>query len=90
VNLLSQWDKLISEILKPNKNLRYEELAKAMVQIGYTQSQPSKGSSHFTFRKENCTPVTLPKPKGSDLDIVYIKLVRDAVAAYLSEGGDEK
>ena len=87
--MLSQWDKLITEILNLNKNLRFGELVKAMIKIGYTQNQPSKGSSHFTFRKENCTPVTLPKPKATDMDIVYIKLVRDAVAEYLNEGSEE-
>ena len=87
---MSQWDKLIAEILSLNKNLRFGELVKAMITIGYTQNQPSKGSSHFTFRKESCTPVTLPKPKDTDMDIVYIKLVRDAVAEYLNEGSEEK
>ena len=47
---LSQWDKLVAEILKQNPNLRFEDLCKALVKIGYTAEQPRGGSSHYTFR----------------------------------------
>jgi len=79
---LSQWDKLLGEILKLNRNLRFEDLAKALIKMGYTQSQPKGGSSHYTFRKTDCMPITLPKPKNSQIDIVYIRLVREAVTKY--------
>ena len=83
---MSQWDKLIEEILKLNRNLRFEDLAKALIKMGYTQYQPKGGSSHHTFRKKQSLPITLPKPKGVHMDIVYIRIVRDAVEAYLSNG----
>ena len=86
---MSQWDKLIEEILKLNRNLRFDDLVKALIKMGYTKSQPGGGSSHYTFRKKNCVPITLPKPKGIHMDMAYIRLVRDAVADYLSDGGDE-
>ena len=79
---MSQWDSLIQQILQLDKNLRFDELAKALIRIGYSQNQPSGGSSHYTFRKEGCMPVTLPK--NTQMDTVYVKLVRDAVAYYLS------
>jgi len=74
---LSQWDKLIKKILTLDKNLRFEELAKALIKIGYKQNQPSGGSSHYTFRKKGKPPVTLPK--STPMNRVYIEIVRDAV-----------
>ena len=85
---MGQWEKLIAEILKLNRNLRFGDLAKALTQMGYKQSQPKGGSSHYTFRKKNCVPVTLPKSKGH-MDIVYIRIVRDTVAEYLHDGGEQ-
>lgn len=84
---MSQWDKLISEILKLNRNLRFNDLVKALIKMGYTKHQPKGGSSHYTFRKKYCTPITLPKTKDA-IDIVYIRLVRDAVLVYLTDGDE--
>jgi predicted RNA binding protein YcfA (HicA-like mRNA interferase family) len=80
---LGQWDKLISQILKLDKNLRYNDLAKALVRIVYTQSQSKGGSSHVTFRKPHAQPVTIPK--GNPINKVYIELVRDAIIRFESE-----
>ena len=80
---MSQWDKLIDEILKLDKNLRFEELAKALTKIGYTQHQPKGGSSHYTFRKSGKMPITLPK--ATPMNKVYIEMVRDAIIEYESE-----
>lgn len=80
---MSQWDKLVAEILKQNPNLRFEELCKALVKIGYTVEQPRGGSSHYTFRKDGCMPITLPK--HTPMKKAYINLVADAVRVYLQE-----
>ena len=80
---MGQRDKLISEILKLNKNLRFEDLVKALIRIGYTQNQPKGGSSHYTFRKDGKMPITLPKTKS--MNKVYIGMVRDAIMEYESE-----
>ncbi|MCL1809536.1 MAG: toxin HicA [Clostridiales bacterium] len=80
---MSQWDKLIDEILKSDKNLRFEDLAKALTRIGYTQGQPKGGSSHYTFRKDGRTPITIPK--AVPINKAYIEMVRDAVIEYESE-----
>ena len=85
---MSQWNKLIEQILLLNRNLRFEDLSKALQRIGYTQNQPRGGSSHYTFRKDNCNPVTLTKK--AHMDKVYIEIVRDAVLVFLSEGGTNK
>ena len=80
---LSQWDKLVAEILRQNPNLRFEDLCKALIKIGYTAEQPRGGSSHYTFRKDGCMPITLPK--HVPMKKAYINLVADAVRAYLQE-----
>jgi len=80
---MSQWSKLINEILKINKNLRFDDLAKALTRIGYTQSQPKGGSSHFIFRKSGKKPISLPK--SSPMNKAYIQLVKDAIEEYESE-----
>lgn len=80
---MSKWEKLIQEILKVNKDLRFEDLAKALIKMGYTQYQPNGESSHYTFRKKGCMPVTLPKHKP--MNKAYIELVKEAVQKYLNE-----
>lgn len=82
---MGQWDKLIADILGLNPNLRFEELSKALRRVGYTMNQPKGGSSHYTFRKRGCMPVTLPKQ--SPMNKAYIKLVAEAVQQYLDEEG---
>jgi len=80
---LSQWDKLIDEILELNKNLRFGDLAKALIKMGYAQNQPKGGSSHYTFRKSGKMPITIPK--ATLMNKAYIEMVRDAVIEYESE-----
>ena len=85
--ILSQWDKLIADILSKSPNLRFEDLAKALAKIGYQENQPKGGSSHHTFRKPGCVPVTLPKKKPP-MDKIYVELVANAVREYLSQGSE--
>ena len=80
---MSQWDKLIEDILKKSPSLRFEDLAKALVKIGYEEHQPNGGSSHYTFRKKDRMPVTIPKHRP--LKKAYIELGADTVRAYLEE-----
>ena len=74
---MSQWDKLIDEILKLNKNLRFADLSKALIKMGYTQTQPKGGSSHNTFRKVGKLPITIPK--SSPINKAYIEMVRNVI-----------
>lgn len=80
---MSQWDKLVANILAENKNLRFEDLTKALIKIGYTMEQPRGGGSHYTFRKAGCPPITIPKQQP--MNRAYIELVADAVRQYLEE-----
>ena len=80
---MSQWNKLINKIIQLDKNLRYEDLSKALIRIGYVSKQPRGGSSHITFRKKGQYPITLPK--GNPVNTAYIELVREAVEQFESE-----
>ena len=78
---MSQWDKLMDKILAEDPSLRFADLYKALARMGYTPNQPKGGSSHYTFRKPGCPPITLPK--HAPVKKAYINLVSEAVKAYL-------
>lgn len=80
---MSQWDKLIEEILHEDAHLRFEDLCKALEKMGYTARQPKGGSSHYTFRKAGCMPVTIPK--HYPISKAYIAMVAEIVGASLEE-----
>ncbi len=85
---LSQWDKLIANILKLDRSLRFDDLAKALRKIGYKKDQPRGGSSHYTFRKTGHLPITIPK--AQPINKAYIELVRNAIVEYESEKEAQK
>ena len=74
---MSSWDKLIARILSLSKDLRFEELRKVLETYGYTARQPRNGSSHYTFRKPGCMPITIPRDEP--IKKVYVELVREVV-----------
>ena len=82
---MSQWNKLIEEILKLNPNLRFDDLAKALTRMGYAQSQPKGGGSHYTFRKDGKKLITIPF-SNRPIKKVYTEMVRDAIIEFESEG----
>lgn len=82
---MSQLDKLFKRVLEKDPDLRFDELCKILIRIGYTMNQPRGGSSHYTFRKPGCNPITIPK--HTPLNRAYIELVAEAIKAY-SEGED--
>ena len=82
---MSQWNKLIDEILKLNKNLRFGDLSKVLIKIGYKQNQPKGGSSHYTFRKDGKMPITIPNQ--TPMNKVYIEMVRAAIIENENEEG---
>lgn len=59
--MMSKWDKLLAKICSLSKELRFEELKKVLESYGYEMKAPKSGSSHYTFRKEGCKPITIPK-----------------------------
>ena len=70
----------------PKMQQRFEDLAKALIKMGYIQSQPKGGSSHYTFRKQGCMPITIPK--HTPLNKVYIEMVKLEVQRYLNKKED--
>lgn len=74
---MSQFDKLITDILNLSNDLRFDELQKVLLYLGYTMYAPHGGSSHYTFRKKGCIPITIPK--HYPIKKVYVKLVKEIV-----------
>lgn len=58
---MSKWDKLITRICNLSMDLRFNELRKVLESYGYEMNVPRSGSSHYTFRKQGCMPITIPK-----------------------------
>lgn len=82
---MSQWDKLITRISNLSKDIRFDELRKILEKHGYKMTAPGNGSSHFTFRKQGCMPITIPKHEP--IKRVYVEMVRQVVE---SEDKDEE
>lgn len=78
---MSKFDKLIKEILSLSKDLRFSELKKVLEYYGYTMESPRSGSSHFTFRKNGCNPITIPKHEP--IKRIYVQKVKEIVEADL-------
>lgn len=74
---MSKWDKLITRICNLSKDLRFDELQKVLESCGYVINAPRKGSSHCTFRKNGCQPITIPKHEP--IKRVYVEMVRQIV-----------
>ena len=71
------WDKLITRICNLSKDLRFDELRKVLESYGYEMNAPRSGSSHYTFRKQGCMPITIPKHEP--IKKVYVEMVRQIV-----------
>ena len=72
---MSKWDKLLNRILTLSSDVRFDELKKVLESYGYTMRQPSGGSSHYTFRKAGCSPITVPKHEP--IKKVYVMMVKE-------------
>ena len=80
---MSQWDKLIRRITSLSKDLRFDELRKVLEDYGYTMHSPKGGSSHYTFRKPGCMPITIPKHEP--IKKVYVEMVKSIVESEETE-----
>jgi hypothetical protein len=65
--------KLVDKILRNPKNVDFDELRRLLEGFGYECRQPRGGSSHYTFRKPGCPPITVPKDKP--VNKTYVKQV---------------
>ena len=82
---MSSWDKLLARINSLSNDLRFKELRKVLEAYGYTMNQPRGGSSHYTFRKPGCAPITIPKKEP--IKRIYVEMVRQIVDS--EEGSHE-
>ena len=85
--IMSKWDKLLNRIKLLDKDMRFAELSKILQSYGYTVSQPARGSSHYTFRKPGCNPVTIPNHEP--IKVVYVRIVKEIVEAEETAGKAE-
>ena len=74
---MSKWDKLLKRIYSLLKDFRFEELRKVLESYGYQMNAPKGGSSHYTFRKAGCQPITIPKHEP--IKKVYVEMVKQIV-----------
>ncbi len=74
---MSKWDKLLKRIYSLSKDFRFEELRKVLESYGYQMNAPKGGSSHYTFRKAGCQPITIPKHEP--IKKVYVEMVKKIV-----------
>lgn len=74
---MSKWDKLLMRISNLSKDIRFDELRKVMESYGYKMSMPRSGSSHYTFRKPGCQPITIPRHEP--IKKVYVEMVKEIV-----------
>lgn len=71
---MSKWDKLIARICNLSKDIRFNELRKILESYGYEMNSPRSGSSHYTFGKRGCMPITIPKHEP--IKKVYVEMVK--------------
>lgn len=74
---MSKWEKLIKEICLLSRGLRFEEVRRVLKTYGYRMDAPRGGSSHYTFRKAGCNPITIPKHEP--IKRVYVEMIRDVI-----------
>ena len=60
-----------------SKDLRFDELRKVLESYGYEMNSQKSGSSHYTFRKSGCNPITIPKHEP--IKKVYVEMVKQIV-----------
>ena len=83
---MSKWDKLLKRILGLAKDLRFEELRKVLESYGYKMNAPRSRSSHYTFRKAGCQPITIPKHEP--IKKAYVELVKHVVESEAKNNED--
>lgn len=82
---MSKWDKLVKRIYNLSKDIRFDELRKILESYGYVMTEPRGGSSHYTFRKRGCKPITIPKHEP--IKKVYVEMVKQVIES--EESNDE-
>ncbi|MFV0636275.1 type II toxin-antitoxin system HicA family toxin [Mitsuokella sp.] len=74
---MSKWEKLLLRLYSLPSDMQFQEIRKILIKIGYKENQPKGGSSHYTFRKQGCAPITIPA--HNPIKKIYVEMVRNAV-----------
>lgn len=83
---MSKWEKLLQKILSLSMDLRFDELRRVLENYGYEMNAPRSGSSHYTFRKAGCQPITIPKHEP--IKKVYVQMVKEIVESEVQKHED--
>ena len=83
---MSKWDKLLKCVCSLANDMRFEELRKVLENYGYVMNEPRGGSSHYTFRKPGCQPITIPKHEP--IKKAYVELVKHVVESEAKNNED--
>ena len=84
---MTKWDKLLAKICSLSKDLRFAELRSVLESYGYVMNAPKSGSSHYTFRKPGCQPITIPKHEP--IKKVYVQMVKQIVESEAAHENNE-
>ena len=85
---MSKWEKLLTRICTLSRDLRFNELRKVLESYGYEMKAPKSGSSHYTFRKSGCQPITIPMHEP--IKKVYVEMVKQIVESEARNGEDSE
>ena len=83
---MSKWEKLLQKILSLSRDMRFDELRRVLESYGYEMNAPRSGSSHYTFRKAGCQPITIPKHEP--IKKVYVQMVKEIVESEVQKHED--
>ncbi len=73
----SRLEKLKQRIRSLDRGLRFDEVRKVLESFGYEMHSPHGGSSHCTFRKLGCEPITMPR--NEPVLVVYVAMVKSVL-----------
>lgn len=68
---------MLARVRTLSKDMRFEKLRRVLEMYGYMMYAPKSGSSHYTFRKPGCQPITIPK--HTPINKVYVEMVKQVV-----------
>lgn len=74
---MARWEKLLNKITSLSKDVRFTELKRILESYGYEGRIPRKGSSHWTFRKQGKSPISIPE--DNPIKLAYVRLVKDVI-----------
>lgn len=83
---MSRWSKLLNRICSLSPDMRFDELRKVLESYGYEMHSPRGGSSHATFRKPGCNPITIPKHEP--IKTVYVEMVKAVVESEVNNNDE--